>query len=118
MADEKPKSDKIEKARPAHLWKPGQSGNPAGRPAGPTSKQRMLSRLTQIWMRMDAPDDWFTEGLKYLARDKGNNVQLNIAELIVARQAYCLAANVKFQNPQLLKEWNDRTEGKIPGVTS
>jgi hypothetical protein len=96
-------------------YKPGQTGNPLGRPAGgKPSKSKVLSKLNQIWMRSEAPEQWFVAGLEYLSRKNGNDISLNIAELIAARIAYCLATNTKYQNPALLKEYIDRAEGKVP----
>ena len=34
MEEVKPSENTVEKQKPAHLYKPGQSGNPAGRPKG------------------------------------------------------------------------------------
>jgi hypothetical protein len=45
----------IEKQRPSHLWAPGQSGNPAGRPKG------ARSRLAEDFLR-DLTKSWETEG--------------------------------------------------------
>jgi hypothetical protein len=115
----KPKTAKqqahIDKVLKPRAFKPGESGNPLGRPVGSKSIQsKVLSKLNQIWLRADAPDDWFRDGLEFLSKRNGNDVGLNIAELITARQAYCLATNTRYNNPQLLKEWYDRNEGKIP----
>jgi hypothetical protein len=41
------------KQRPAHLWKPGQSGNPAGRPKGSLNE---TTRLVQALLDGDAED--------------------------------------------------------------
>ena len=40
-----------QKNKPAHLWKPGQSGNPAGRPVSSRQKisERLLADLAGIW---------------------------------------------------------------------
>jgi hypothetical protein len=42
---------KLQKSRPAHLWKPGQSGNPAGRPLSARSRisEKLLADLADIW---------------------------------------------------------------------
>jgi hypothetical protein len=42
---------KLQKSRPDHLWKPGQSGNPAGRPVSSRQKisERLLSDLAEVW---------------------------------------------------------------------
>src|SRR5262245_40163849 len=42
---------KLQKSRPDHLWKPGQSGNPAGRPLSSRQKisERLLSDLAEVW---------------------------------------------------------------------
>jgi hypothetical protein len=42
---------KLQTSRPAHLWKPGQSGNPAGRPLSARSKisERLLQDLAETW---------------------------------------------------------------------
>jgi hypothetical protein len=112
-----PKDEKDKPVRrPNPGWfQPGHSGNPAGKiPGQKNHKGRVLSKLNQIWMRTDAPDNWFTNGLDYLSKANGNTFQMNIAELIVARQAYCLATNTKYQNSALLAEWYNRSEGKIP----
>jgi hypothetical protein len=39
------------KARPAHLWRPGQSGNPAGRPKGAKGHLAELKRNLEIAVR-------------------------------------------------------------------
>jgi len=41
----------LQKNRPAHLWKPGQSGNPAGRPVSSRQKisERLLADLADVW---------------------------------------------------------------------
>jgi hypothetical protein len=115
----KPKTEKqqahIDKVLRPRAFKPGESGNPLGRPVGSKSiHSKMLSKLNQVWMRAVAPEDWFRDGLEFLSKKNGNSIDMNIAELITARQAFCLAANIRYQNPQLLKEWYDRNEGKIP----
>ena len=46
MAKSSDISDNKQKKRPAHLFKPGQSGNPAGRPKGSLS---IMGRIKQIW---------------------------------------------------------------------
>jgi hypothetical protein len=104
MADEtpKPKGD--------HLFKPGQSGNPLGRPPGVKSaKSKRLSMFGQIWGRAEAPDDWFTDSLK-LMKKQG----MTVDELVMLRVKWCLATNTKYQNTGLLKDMTDRAEGKIP----
>jgi len=104
MADEtpKPKGD--------HLFKPGQSGNPLGRPPGvKSSRSKRLSLFGQIWGRAEAPDDWFGDSLKLMKK-----MAMTVDELIALRVRWCLATNVKFNNACLLKEVMDRSEGKIP----
>jgi hypothetical protein len=41
----------LQKNSPAHLWKPGQSGNPAGRPVSSRQKisERLLADLADVW---------------------------------------------------------------------
>jgi hypothetical protein len=91
-------------------FKPGQSGNPLGRtPGSKAQKSKILSRFSRLWGAADAPDDWFGDSLKLMKK-----TGLTIDELIVIRMKYCLAANVKYQNPALVKEMLDRYEGKIP----
>jgi hypothetical protein len=51
----------VEKQRPAHLFKPGQSGNPAGRPKGSRGK------LTEDFL-LDLRDAWSQYGAGALAR--------------------------------------------------
>jgi hypothetical protein len=50
----------VEKQRPAHLFKPGQSGNPAGRPRGSRGK------LSEDFLR-DLHDAWIEHGTTALA---------------------------------------------------
>jgi hypothetical protein len=104
MADEtaKPKGD--------HLFKPGQSGNPLGRPPGVKSRtSKRLSLFGQIWGRAEASDDWFTDSLVTMKK-----MGMTVDELIALRVRWCLATNTKFQNAGLLKEVMDRSEGKVP----
>jgi hypothetical protein len=119
MADEtkpeaKPKTAKqqahIDAVLKPRAFKPGQSGNPLGRPPGLKSvTSKRMSKFSQMWGRADAPDDWFGEGLAF-AKKQG----LTVDELIVIRAKWCLAMNVQFKNTSLLKEFFDRSEGKIP----
>jgi len=126
MADEESKPteetpQEIAKPKGKHLWKKGECPNPLGRPVGTKSiSSKIMSKLTQLWLRADAPDEWFANGLEFLQtkapRVPGtqNNPKLFISELIMARMAYCLAMNIPYKNTALLKELFDRSEGKIP----
>ena len=110
-------SEETEKPRVVGVpFKPGQSGNPLGRPPGAkATKTKVLDKLTQIWIRAEASQEsWYDYGLEYLLKKNGNNYTLSVGELITARAAYCLARNIKYENTSLLKEWNQRTGGKIP----
>jgi len=92
------------------LFKPGQSGNPAGRPPGMrSSRYKRLTKFSLIWGAMVAPDDWFKGGLEqYMGQG------MTVDELIVLRAKYCLVNNVKFVNTPLLVEMQTRQEGKVP----
>lgn len=109
--EEKPKR-KLPEAMVRAQWKPGESGNPLGRLPSTgkrTMSPKILQKLTQIWLRADAQDDWFAGGLEFMKKQG-----LSIAELITARKLYCLATNVRYNNTALLKDLEDRTGGKVP----
>jgi len=105
---EKPKR-KLPAALEKKKWLPGVSGNPSGLPSGKSPMNKRLTKFSQIWGRVDAPDDWFGDTLAY-ARRQG----LTIDELIMIRVKWCLATNTRYQNTALLVETLNRHEGKIP----
>lgn len=109
--EEKPKR-KLPEAMIRAQWKPGQSGNPLGRLPSTgkrTMSPKILQKLTQIWLRADAQDEWFKGGLEFMQKQG-----LSIAELITARKLYCLATNTRYNNAAVLKDLEDRTGGKPP----
>jgi hypothetical protein len=120
MPDEKPqpetapvpdkKKRELPEAFKAQIIKPGECKNPLGRPPGTkATRGKRLSKFSQAWGQADAPDDWFGESLKEMKKQG-----LTVDELIIIRIKWCLAFNVKYQNPALFKEMIDRAEGKIP----
>jgi hypothetical protein len=116
MRDETPKLEtptpakKLPQAFVDNMIKPGEQRNPLGRPPGvKNASSKVLAKLSQIWGRAEAPDTWFTDGLATMKK-----AGMTVDELIMLRVKYCLAANIKYQNPALYKEERDRREGKIP----
>lgn len=108
-APEKKKRE-LPEAFKAQIIKPGECKNPLGRPPGTkATRGKRLSKFSQAWGQADAPDDWFGDSLKEMKKQG-----LTIDELIIIRIKWCLAFNVKYQNPALFKEMIDRAEGKIP----
>jgi hypothetical protein len=61
--------------RPPHLWKPGQSGNPSGRPKG----------LTAIMRAYQAAEPEARERLLQLMRSEDGNVALKAAQYVIDR---------------------------------
>jgi hypothetical protein len=101
---------KLPQAFVDNMIKPGEQRNPLGRPPGvKNASSKVLAKLSQIWGRAEAPDDWFGPALA-LVKKAG----MTIDELIMLRVKWCLATNTKYQNPALYKEERDRREGKIP----
>ena len=116
MPDKTPKPEisapakKLPQAFVDNMIKPGEQRNPLGRPPGvKNASSKVLAKLSQIWGRAEAPDTWFTDGLATMKK-----AGMTVDELIMLRVKYCLAANIKYQNPALYKEERDRREGKIP----
>lgn len=109
--EQKPEPEKKKRTLPEALkqyqFKPKQSGNPLG---ARVVSAKVLSKLDRAWGQATAPDTWFGD-IEHLL---GKN--LTIDELIIIRVKYCLAKNIKFHNPALLKEMRDRYEGKVPLV--
>ena len=83
--------------RPAPPWKPGQSGNPKGKPPGAKSLTTILRELMEKSMTM--PKDPIT---------KKEGVKKQIKEIIVLR----LASEAMKGNLTAAREIFDRLEGK------
>jgi hypothetical protein len=112
--DNKPEQEKPKRELPAAMkaaqFKPGHSGNPAGRPVGSKpSGAKLLSRFSQIIGRSMAHGSWFPKDLEYL-----KDQQLTVNELVAIMQMYCLATNTAYKNAALLKTVYERFEGKVP----
>jgi uncharacterized protein DUF5681 len=91
-----------------HAFKPGESGNPSGRPPGPSKQAKRLSLAMVAYARADCPDEWLVDGL---GGYKGHG--LTVEQVIALRITHALATNTQYKNSALLVETLNRTEGKL-----
>ena len=102
----------IEKQRPAHLFKPGQSGNPAGRPKGARARlsEDFLRDLHEAWGKhgiaalercaSESPDVFVRTVAGLMPREATLDVDVNIlASATNVLEAYRLAAGVLGTDP-------------------
>lgn len=104
VTEKKPK-----RKAPRTAWKPGQSGNPAGRPKSGESWSEIFRQVGEMY-----PDDVLAIvgetndiGRAYKLYPKNVQMKIQVAIRIVA-------ALMHDPTPGLLKETLDRIEGKVP----
>lgn len=98
----------VEKQKPAHLWKPGQSGNPAGKPKGARHFSTLIKEAIQkVAEGEDEPADRLI--VKQLV-DKAKNGDLQAIDRVLdrvdgkAEQTINLDADVTTNNDGLTLE--------------
>jgi Family of unknown function (DUF5681) len=96
--------------RPAHLWGPGQSGNPAGRPKGSRNK------LAESFIA-DLYDDWQQRGKDVIARcaQEKPDVYLKVVAGLLPKDVNLKVTQLEdLSDEQLLRKLNTLTEMARP----
>lgn len=106
MSSELSEEDQNKKSQPEHWWKPGQSGNPAGRPKGSVDPLKEIGRKIA--------EQRISSGLSIKQQRQLKKLGISfddtsVLELIMTEMALS-------SNPAKIAMFLERTFGKVPNV--